>query len=190
MAAALPAHFKLSSESILIYNEEYGDDFSSLDHNEYLIAEALLIKKELKIAVAQKILDSTRVYPVIKSLIEKKLCTVWEALKQTYSPKRETFVLLAPQYTNEENLSNLLNEDRKLQRAEKQMELLLSYLHLLKTEGEVTKTELLKKSRASEAQLKALVEKNILLLVNRICNACCRLGHNWVLTEFSSFDTK
>ena len=167
MAAALPAHFKLSSESILIYNEDYGEDFSSLGHDEYLVAEALLIKKELKIGVVQKILDSSRVYPVIKGLIEKKVCTVWEALKQTYSPKKETYVLLSPQYKDEDNLSKLLNEDRKLQRAEKQMELLLSYLHLQKTEGEVTKTELLKKSRASDAQLKALTEKNILLLEKR-----------------------
>ncbi|HQV56018.1 MAG TPA: hypothetical protein PLX17_10910, partial [Chitinophagaceae bacterium] len=29
MAAALPAHFKLSSETILVYNEEFGDDFST-----------------------------------------------------------------------------------------------------------------------------------------------------------------
>ncbi|MGH2648668.1 MAG: replication restart helicase PriA, partial [Ginsengibacter sp.] len=38
MAAALPAHLKLSSEAILIYNEEYGEDFSALDNEEYLIA--------------------------------------------------------------------------------------------------------------------------------------------------------
>ena len=31
MAAALPAHFKLSSETILLFNEDYGDDFSSLE---------------------------------------------------------------------------------------------------------------------------------------------------------------
>jgi primosomal protein N' (replication factor Y) len=49
MAAALPAHFKLSSETILVYNEEYGDDFSALDHDEYIIGEALLIKKELSL---------------------------------------------------------------------------------------------------------------------------------------------
>ncbi len=60
------------------------------------------------------------------------------------------------------NWQNLLNEDKKLQRAEKQMELLLSYLHLVKTEGEVTKSELLKKSGASDAQLKGLVDKKIL----------------------------
>lgn len=167
MAAALPSHFKLSSETVLVFNEEYGEDFVQLDHDEYLVAEALLLKKELKITEVQQLLDSSHVYPVIKRLIEKKVCFVWEALKETYSPKKETFVLLNAVYDNEEELARLLNEDKKLQRAEKQLELLLSYLHLQKTLGEVTKTELLKKSNASDAQLKGLVDKNILWLEKR-----------------------
>jgi primosomal protein N' (replication factor Y) len=165
MAAALPAHFKLSSETILVFNDEYGEDFSALDHDEYLVAEALLIKKELKLTEVQQVLDSSHVYPVINRLIQKKVCFVWEALKQTYTPKKETFVLLEPQYSNEDKLSELLNN---WTRAPKQMELLLSYLHLIKTEGEVTKTALLKKSGASEAQLKGLVEKGIIRLEKRV----------------------
>src|SRR6266498_1271746 len=164
MAAALPSHFKLSSETILIFNEEYGDNFSALDHDEYLVAEALLIKKELKLTEVQQILDSSHVYPVINRLIGKKVCFVWEALKQGYSPKKEIYVLLNPEYNNEEKLSELLNN---WSRAPKQMELLLSYLHLIKTVGEVTKAELLKKSGASDAQLKGLVEKNILMFEKR-----------------------
>jgi len=167
MAAALPSHFKLSSETIVIYNEEYGDDFSALDHDEFLVAEALLIKKQLKLTEVQQVLDSAHVYPVISRLISKKVCHVWEALKQTYAPRKETYVLLNPHYNNEDELSKLLNEDKQLQRAEKQMELLLSYLHLVKTEGEVTKTELLKKSKASDAQLKGLVNKKILWIEKR-----------------------
>jgi len=168
MAAALPAHFKLSSETILVFNDEYGEDFSALDHDEYLVAEALLIKRELKLTEVQEVLDSSHVYPVINRLIQKKVCYVWEALKQTYSPKKETYVILNPVYDNEENLEKLINEDKKLQRAEKQMELLLSYLHLIKTEGEVTKVSLLKKSNASDAQLKGLVDKNILITEKRV----------------------
>lgn len=167
MAAALPSHFKLSSETQLVFNEEYGENFDQLDHDEYMVAEALLIKKELKLAEVQQILDSSHVYPVIKRLIDKKICFVWEALKETYTPRKETFVLLNPFYDNEEELAKLLNEDKKLQRAGKQMELLLGYLHLSKTEGEVSKASLLKKSGASEAQLKGLADKNILLLEKR-----------------------
>ena len=120
MAAALPAHFKLSSETILVYNEEYGDDFSALDHDEYIVAEALLIKKELNLPEVQQLLDSSHVYPVINRLIQKKICYVWEALKQTYKAKKETYVLLNHPYDKEEQLEKLLNEDKKLQRAEKQ----------------------------------------------------------------------
>ncbi len=168
MAAALPAHFKLSSETILVYNEEYGDDFSALDSDEFIVGEALLIKKELKLPEVQQLLESSHVYPVINRLIQKKVCFVWEALKQAYTARKETYVVLNPQYDNEEELAKLLNEDRRLQRAEKQMELLLGYLHLIKTSGEVTKPELLKKSGASDAQLKGLVDKKILWLEKRV----------------------
>src|SRR6185312_9917178 len=167
MAASLPAHFKLSSESILVYQDAFGDDFSSLDNEEFLLAEALLIKKELKLSEAQEILSSHSVYPVVKRLIDKSVCFVWEALKESYKPKKETYILLHSDYATEEKLAQLLNEDKKLQRAEKQVELLLSYLHLQKTELEVTRSSLLKKSGASDAQLKGLIAKNILVAEQR-----------------------
>lgn len=178
MAAALPSHFKLSSETQLVFNEEYGENFDQLDHDEYLVGEALLLKKELKIGEVQQLLDSSHVYPVIKRLIDKKVCFVWEALKETYTPKKETFVLLNPIYDNEDELAKLLNEDKKLQRAEKQMELLLSYLHLMKTEGEVSKPQLLKKSNATDAQVKGLVDKNILFLEKRHVDRLMYLPRN------------
>ncbi|HUQ97259.1 MAG TPA: hypothetical protein VM010_06315, partial [Chitinophagaceae bacterium] len=164
MAAALPSHFKLSSETVLMFNEEYGDDFSALSNEEYVVAEALQIKHELRLNEVQQLLDVTHVYPIVNKLIGKKVCFVWESLKQTYAPKKESFVLLNPEYGAEEKLSALLNN---WSRAPKQMELLLSYLHLMKTIGEVTKTELLKKSAATEAQLKGLIEKGILQVQKR-----------------------
>lgn len=164
MAAALPAHFKLSSETIIVFNEEYGDDFSGLDNEEYLVAEALLMKHELRLTEVQQILDVTHVYPIVNRLIGKKVCFVWESLKQTFNPKKESFVLLHHNYDNEDRLSELLNN---WGRAPKQMELLLGYLHLMKTQGEVLKSDLLKKSGATDAQLKALVDKDILRIEKR-----------------------
>ncbi|MBL7699853.1 MAG: primosomal protein N' [Chitinophagaceae bacterium] len=164
MAAALPAHFKLSSETVIVFNEEHGDDFSDLDNDEFVVAEALLLKKELTISEVQDVLDHLNVYPVIKRLIEKKVCYVWESLKETYSAKKETYILLHPQYGSEDKLAELLNN---WQRAPKQMEVLLAYLHLLKTQGEVTKSELMKKSGATDAQLKGLIEKQIITAEKR-----------------------
>ncbi|MEO6547022.1 MAG: primosomal protein N' [Ferruginibacter sp.] len=165
MAAALPAHFKLSSETILLFNEEYGDDFSDLDNDEYVVAEALLIKKQLNLSEVQQVLDITHVYPVIKKLIDKKVCIVWEALSERYKSKMENFILLNPTYDNEKELAELLNNWTK---APKQMELLLAYLHLAKTEPEVTQSALLKKSGATAAQLKGLSDRNILYIEKRV----------------------
>jgi primosomal protein N' (replication factor Y) len=160
MAAALPTQLKLSSETILVLNEEYGDDFSELDDQEYLVAEGLQVKKELKMEEVQGILDIAHVYPVVKRLLEKKVCMAWESLKEKYTPKRENFVHLHPDYHREEALAELLNNWNN--RAPKQMELLLAFLHLQKTEGEVRQAELLKKSGATSSQLSALVEKGVL----------------------------
>lgn len=164
MAAALPSYLKLSSETVLICNEEYGEDFTALDDNEYVIAEALHIRKELRLSEVQQLLDVSHVYPVIKRLIEKNVCFVWEALRDFYNVKKETYVVLNPVFQNEEELAELMNN---WGRATKQLDLLLSYLHLLKTEGEVTRSSLLKKSGASDAMLKGLVDKNILWLEKR-----------------------
>jgi len=164
MQAAIPANLKLSSETILIWNDAFGDDYTSLGDDEYILAEALELKKELRLSEVQQLLDASHVYPVIKKLIDKNVCYVWENLQEKYKEKKETYIRLNPVYNNEERLSELLNNWSK---APKQMELLLSYLHLIKVEGEVTQPELLKKSNATAAQLKGLVEKKILIAEKR-----------------------
>jgi primosomal protein N' (replication factor Y) len=83
--------------------------------------------------------------------------------------------LLNPQYNTDEQLSELLNN---WGRAPKQMELLLAFLHLSKTGGEVTQTELLKKSGASAAQLKGLTDKNVLLVEKRSVDRLKQLPKN------------
>lgn len=160
MAAALPANFKLSSETTLLYNEEAGEDFTQLNDEEFIVAEALLVKKQLQLTEIQELLDSSHVYPVIKRLLEKNICFAWEKLHERYKPKKETFISINPALNNDDDLSKLLNDWKG---APRQMELLLAFLHLYKTTASVTQAELLKKSGATAAQLKALVEKGILL---------------------------
>ena len=175
MQAAVPSNLKLSSESILLWNEEHGNDFSDLNDEEYLVAEALEVKKELRLSEVQQILDASHVYPVIKKLIDKKVCYVWEELKDKYKPKTEIYITLNPIYHNEDKLSELLN---KWSRAPKQLELLLAYLHIIKTEGEVTQSQLLKKANATAAQLNGLIDKKILMAEKKETNRILSLPKN------------
>jgi primosomal protein N' (replication factor Y) len=184
MQAALPTYFKLSSETILLFNEQAGDDFAELDEDEFIVAEALSIRKELRLNEVQQLLDITHVYPVIKRLLDKSICLVWEELKQSYKEKTETYILLHPDYQKEEALAELMNNWSK---APKQLELLLAYLHLMKTTGEVVQSELLKKSGASAAQLKGLSEKGILIpekrSVDRLRQQAREININFQLSD-------
>ena len=164
MQAAIPANLKLSSESILQWNEERSLDFSDLSDNEFIVAEALEIKKELRLSEVQQLLDINNTYPVIKKLIEKGVCFIWEELKEKYKQKTASYILLHPSYNSDEQIELLLNNFGK---APKQMELLLAYLHFKQTQGEVTQPELLKKANASLAQLKGLIDKGILVIEKR-----------------------
>ncbi len=164
MLAALPTHLKLSSETILQYNEDHGLDLTELNDREYLLAEALEIKQELKMNEVQKLLDTAHVMPVVKKLIEKRICTAWEAMQEKYKEKMETFVHLNPLYNDESELEKLVNDWKK---APKQLDLLLAYLHFSRTEGEVTRSGLLKKANVSSAILDGLVKKQVLVQESR-----------------------
>jgi len=160
MQAAIPSHLKISSESIFIINEEYTRDSHPLSDSEYIIAEALEIKKQLTLIEIQKLLDKKSVYPVINKLIQKGICFVQETMKDKYTFKEEIIIKLHTDYKAEEKLEKLLNE---WSRAPKQLALLISFLHFQKTEGIVKQKILLEKADASHAQLKALIDKGILI---------------------------
>ncbi len=164
MQAAIPSHLKISSESIFTLNEEADIDGNKLSDAEYIVSEALLIKKELTITEIQKILDRKSVYPVVNKLIQKGICFVQENMKDKYKSKEEIFILLHPEYRNETVLENLLNNWSK---APKQLALLLSFLHLEKTQASVKQKDILEKSGASHAQLKALIDKGVLIAEKR-----------------------
>jgi len=164
MQAAVPSHLKISSESIFILNEGAVMDGQLLSDTEYIVSEALQIKKQLSLIEIQKLLDKKSVYPVINKLIQKGICSVEETMHDKYTIKVENLLHLQPDYHSESALEQLLND---WTRAPKQLALLLSFLHLQKTEGQVQQKALLDKSGAAHAQLKALIDKGILVVEKR-----------------------
>jgi primosomal protein N' (replication factor Y) len=167
MQAAIPSHLKITSESVFLLNEDYVKDSAQLSDAEYIITEALEIKKELSLIEVQKLLDKKSVYPIVNKLIQKGICFVQENLKDKYKVKEEIYILLHPDYKNEIALENLLNE---WTRAPKQLSLLLAFLYFEKQEGVVKQKSILEKADASHAQLKALIDKGILIAEKRKVN--------------------
>lgn len=165
MQAALPSAFKLSSQTKLLINPAFNQDFSLLDDREYLIAEALTLQTDISIEDVQVILETKSVVHVVKSLLEKGVILIEEALIERYKPQTVTYISLNPLYNQTEQLQDLLMQLQKEKRNEKQLMALMSFIHLSKTKGveAVRKKELLEKAEIAESPLKTLVKKGVFI---------------------------
>ncbi|MEQ1744435.1 MAG: primosomal protein N' [Saprospiraceae bacterium] len=165
MAAALPGHLKLTSETKLVFNPAFGDDFSELDADEYLLAEAMLLQTEVTIDDARKILNKKTVFPAVQRLLLKGVLSLREDLQEKYRPKKVLAVRLAEPYRSDQELLRPVLDE--LAKYERQVETLLAFLHLSRSRPWLRRQEVLDKAGASESTLRSLVKKNVLELYER-----------------------
>ncbi len=158
MNAALPQGLKLDSETNIALHPEWDEDESKLDNTQFIVMEALRLKKSLSVQQIEKLTRRKTVHQLIKSLIEKNAVYAFEKLVEKYKPKTETFLELAPEYSDEALLNQTLDE---LKRAKRQQEALMAFLQA--GMAEIKKSELVEKTGVASAALKQLVVKGILL---------------------------
>jgi len=150
----------LESETNIILNKDEVINDLQLKDDEFLVYEALQHQSSLKIEDISNILDKKNVFPVIKKLLEKSVINVEEELYEKYKPKLIRYIKLNANYDGDEALNELLET---LSRAPKQRQIIMSLFMLKSTSKKPIKvSDLLKKSEASSAQIKALIDKEIL----------------------------
>ncbi|MCD4679474.1 MAG: DEAD/DEAH box helicase family protein, partial [Bacteroidales bacterium] len=163
MNVALPSALKLASESKIVIHPEFDGDLTSLNEKEYLIAEALEMQSSLSLSEVSDIVDQKKIIPLIKNLIEKRVILTHEEIQHRYKPKSETYIYLSDEYKDEAKLRAVFDDLEK--RAFKQLELLISFIHITKfpseAEKKISRPELLRKANASAGQLNALVKKGV-----------------------------
>ncbi len=160
MQAALPSALKLTSETRIVLNSQGDFDKSDLNDKEFLIVEALEIQKELLISDINKILGQKNVFAILRSLFNKKAIFIFEEINQKYKPKTIVLISLNQIYKNADALKQLFN---LLEKAPKQLDVLLAYLQLAKQNTEITKLQLTETSGATAAIIKALIDKDIFI---------------------------
>lgn len=160
MNAALPAPYKLSSETILLLHDASKIDAVLLNDREYIISEALTLQKELTLLEIQKILRQKSVQPVIKSLIEKGIAGIKEELKEGFKPRTEKYIALTTAYRSEDALRALFD---RLENAgsEKQLHALMIYYQDAGDRGYIKRSLLLRKADISAAVLKTMIKNEI-----------------------------
>jgi primosomal protein N' (replication factor Y) len=162
MQAALPAHLKLMGETKLIWNGGSPDAGNiNWSDDAFIAAEALELKQELSISELRAIVGQRALKNVLNELLEKEAVLINDSLEPLYKRKKERVIRLATEYKNEERLSSLFDE---LAKAPRQLELLMSYVELSLKNKFVRQHDLLERSGASAAQIKALSDKGIFIV--------------------------
>lgn len=158
MNAALPAGLKISSETIIRFNDGYDGDYETLNEEEFVVVQALRAQTALKVPQIQDLLKKRNVYPVLKTLFNLGIAISSEELVERFKPRTETYIKLHDKYSDDTELEKLYDE---LGRAPKQVELLLAFTQLhLKTKF-IKKKEVLEKSKSTAAVLSALVKRGV-----------------------------
>ena len=163
MSAALPASLKLASETILVLREDFSDEIALSDKEEIIIG-ALKKQEKLTVNEVSKLLGQKTVYPIINNLLEKELVLVAEEVVQKYKPLLKSFVALNDFYNEEDHLKQLFEI---LEKAPKQLDILLAFLKLQKQNLPISKEQLLEESNCSASVLKALTDKGIFDIIKR-----------------------
>jgi primosomal protein N' (replication factor Y) (superfamily II helicase) len=157
MQAALPAHLKLIAETRL---EWAGGDSDTQEWSDeaYLTVEALQMRKELTLSELKNIVGLKHFAHVLDELLEKEAVRINDSLEPTYRPKREKIVQLSATYKDEKALMGLF---KTLERAPKQLELLMAYTELSVKHGIVRQHDLLERTGATATQVKSLADKGV-----------------------------
>ncbi len=129
MNAALPANFKLASETKIVLHPDYTIDPKFLTEREQTIVMALDVRDALDLKDISELIGIKTVQPIIKALIDKKAVISLEELNDKFTPKTAIYVTLHPEYLYEEKLNALIAEFDLDTRKEKQLDCLLAMIH-------------------------------------------------------------
>jgi primosomal protein N' (replication factor Y) (superfamily II helicase) len=164
--AALPANFKLASETIIVLHPDFERGVE-LSEKETLIVDSIEAKESLNLKELSEILSVKNVHPIIKQLIDKKIVITQEELNQKFTPKKESFVCINPIFSDED-LSDVIASLEKNKSKESQLNALLKILFLKRQEQQ----EYLPKKMLLEEQISpstlATLERNGYIAIEKL----------------------
>jgi len=129
MNAALPANFKLASETKIVLHPEFDLSIDQLNGKDAEIVEALQIREELDLKELSDIIGIKTIQPLIKRLIERRIVISKEEINQRYTPKTIACIVLNSPYCEENELAIFISTLEKQAKNEKQVALLLFHIN-------------------------------------------------------------
>lgn len=170
MNAALPANFKLASETKIVLHPDFNISQQTLSDRQHQIIEALQIREVLDLKEISEIVGIKTIQPIIKTLIDKNIVLSLEELNEKFTPKTAIFIQLNESLSNHLALEETIRSLESKKASQRQLETLL----LILREGNYNNDNLepvsrkqLEEAGASISTLNTL-EKNGIIIQNRM----------------------
>lgn len=128
MNAALPANFKLASETKITLHPDFDGNTEKLTDRQFQIVEALEIQESLDLKEISEIVGIKTIQPVIKQMIDLRILISLEEMNYKYVAKTAIFYFFADEYQSAEKLEALLQDMEKQKGKQKQLDALLIML--------------------------------------------------------------
>ena len=165
MNAALPANFKLASETKIVIHPDYDPNLDGLSEKELTIVTILEERESIDLKELSDIVDIKYIQPIIKRLIEKRIIATQEEINQRYSPKTITCLELTELFSNDETLNSLVQKLENKANGKSQQNALLMVIKMAMELGGIThpvpKNQLIK-NEVSTSALHTLEKKGVL----------------------------
>lgn len=161
--AALPSVLKLESETLVRLNSDFIATGNKLTTKEQNILYNLSPTKAMRIAEIERNCNISNSIPAIRSLVDMGAIFLDENIRNTYTSKKQDFIRLSDAFSEDE-INHLLDN---LQKAKKQYQLFVTFLHLSSQNQFIEKKILLEKANVTSGVLNELLKKNILVVEQR-----------------------
>lgn len=167
--AALPANFKLASETKVTLHPDFDNKKDQLTDRQFQIVEALEIQDTLDLKEISEIVGIQTIQPIIKQMIEMRIVISLEELSHKYVPKTAVFYRFSPAYQSEDALNEVLQQ-LEVKKKEKQVQAILGMLQTGDFKNGFQQPVMRKNLEALDISVSALqtLEKNGILKSERL----------------------
>ena len=157
---AFPSSLKLESETYLKIKPNVKVDFENLDVNEMYLIQALEVRQLINVTEIEAFIPKKEIVKTIKSLIDLQYIEIDEKIAEKYRAKEIAYLRINDAELAGSSLPQIL---LSLKRSPKQQEMFLAILEKQTENPEkpIRKSEIFDDGNYSHAQLKALIERNL-----------------------------
>ncbi len=172
--AAVPTGLKPESETFISLNPDFEfDSDTKLSEHQAVIVQLLGQKKRLRVSEIEQETGFRNIVRHINTMLAMGIIEIDEHVVEKYRPRKESFVRLTADRSDNDRLHEFFGLVSRSQRQEKLLVAYLDMSHWLtvgSTPLEVGKQQLLDKSGATPGILKALVDKGIFEVYRKSIN--------------------